>query len=365
MNELTVSNTAFAEIAKVAERREIVAKILKEQMKEGTHFGPPWPGSDKKILYKVGADMIGLVFRFVSSYNMEIFDLQNGHRECRSKCTITCNDIKIGEGGGTCSTMESKYRYRDARRTCPVCGYEIMKSNKPSRDRPNDPPGWFCWKNPDKGKNGCGAEFAHDDPAIIHQEIGKIENPNPHDQHHTVFAMSQKRSKSRGIIEVTGCADLFTSQSGEDPVDAAIRAGEKSRSDNPPPENPPPPQEIVCEFCGGIGGDPDSIGGEDGLCEACGGAGKLTITETEGQLLKKLQGRIDKALGQNDKLHNINTNWSAAHDEGKIGDAVCDYGAALIHRARPVSIENQDIADKIAAADKLGIIPKGKLEEDQ
>jgi hypothetical protein len=113
----------------------------------------------------------------------------------------------VGEGIGSCNSWEKKYRYRNADRACPNCGAAAIKRSKfPPKGRPNEKPGWYCYAK----AGGCGAEFVHDDQAIIGQECGQQPNPDIYDQINTIDKMAQKRALIAATLVATNASEFFT-----------------------------------------------------------------------------------------------------------------------------------------------------------
>lgn len=108
----------------------------------------------------------------------------------------------LGQGDGTCSTWERKYRYRRGQRVCPSCEKPTIIVTK--RGKPNEQ--WWCV--PDKG--GCGENFAKDDPAVVDQVVGDVDNPDPLDLDNTVVKMAVKRALVAASLLVTATSGLFT-----------------------------------------------------------------------------------------------------------------------------------------------------------
>lgn len=105
----------------------------------------------------------------------------------------------VASGMGGCNTHETKYRYRTLLPVCPQCGEEnIRVSNKGD--------GFYCWKKTE----GCGANFSSDHPGIIHQPVGKIENPDQLDLSNTIMKMSIKRAEVDAAMKLPGVARFFT-----------------------------------------------------------------------------------------------------------------------------------------------------------
>jgi len=219
-----------------------VQLLMKEVMKEGTHFGNSFPGDTKKNLLKPGADKLMFIFRLRPDFKQEIKDLPNGHREIITRCEVFHIESgnKIAEGVGSASTMESKYRWRSVGRVCPHCGKDTIKKSKYGSG------GYYCYEK----IGGCGAKFKDDDPAITNQQTGKIENPDIADCYNTVLKISKKRAYVDATITATAASDIFTQDledlSGDDKPDdqkgAEGLAGEALDGETPPPSAPAKPQ---------------------------------------------------------------------------------------------------------------------------
>lgn len=175
-------------------------RVIGMLMKPDVHYGVI-AGTTKPTLYQPGAQMLCVQFRLRPKFTVEREDLPNDHRSYEAICELYTNEGQfVAMGTATCSTMESRYRYRKTQRACPECGFDgaLLKSKKD--------PGWFCW---DK-KGGCGAKFADNDARITGQHPGKTENPDPADCWNTVKKMACKRAHVHATIIATGCSDQFT-----------------------------------------------------------------------------------------------------------------------------------------------------------
>lgn len=195
-------------IVEVKAQVDKIQSLMKDVMKEGEHYGPSFPGDKKKNLLKPGADKLTFVFRLAPEFEVEREDLPNGHREYRIK-TILRNMASgklVGQGLGSCSTMESKYRWRHAAKKCPNCGMEAIIKGKEEYGG-----GWVCFKK----KGGCGSTFNDDDSTIVNQETGKLENPDIADVYNTILKIAKKRSYVDATITATAASDIFT-QDAED-----------------------------------------------------------------------------------------------------------------------------------------------------
>jgi hypothetical protein len=182
-------------VARVTKVREVQQQV----MVEGHHYGKI-PGVDKPTLKKPGAEILGMTFRLDPQFEWE--ERQDGeHREYVVTCTLwhIPTGARLGSGLGSCSTRESRYAYRKAERMCPKCGKPgIMRSKQKAE--------WYCWVK----REGCGATFRIDDPAIAEQQTGRVPNPDLADMYNTVLKMAVKRAHVAAILFVTCASDIFT-----------------------------------------------------------------------------------------------------------------------------------------------------------
>jgi hypothetical protein len=195
--------SAFQELTdKVAFVNEVAKSVLKKGEK-GTGDFSAIPGcGDKPTLLKPGAEKICLAFGFVPKYDIERFELAGGHREYEITCHLyNREDVFQGSGVGVCSTMESKYRYREAQKKCPSCGKEAI-----IKGRQEYGGGWVCF---DK-KGGCRAKFGDKDPKITDQQTGRVENSDFADQYNTVKKIAKKRAFVDATITASASGSLFT-----------------------------------------------------------------------------------------------------------------------------------------------------------
>lgn len=187
----------------VSEQVQTIQRVLKAVMKEGEHYGKIPGCGNKLVLMKSGAEKLGTLFRLAPKYDINEKDLGGGHVKFRVTCTLVhiSTDSFVSEGVGSCSTMESKYRYRKAKRSCPKCGKETIIKGKKEYGG-----GWICWKS----KGGCGAKFGDKAQEIVGQKVGKVENPNIADEENTVLKMAKKRAHVDAVITATAASDIFT-----------------------------------------------------------------------------------------------------------------------------------------------------------
>ena len=200
-----------------------IQEIMSSVMKKDEHFGKIPGCGDKMVLFKSGAEKLNLTFRLLPKYEIVMRDLDGGHREYEIITSLyNPNGQFMGQGVGMCSTMESKYRYRNGERICPTCGKAAIIKGKAEYGG-----GWVCFKR----KDGCGEKFPDGAKEIETQVTGKNENPDIADTYNTVEKMAKKRSYVDCTITVTAASDIFA-QDIED-IDDNQNA---SNGKNPPDE---------------------------------------------------------------------------------------------------------------------------------
>lgn len=175
----------------------LVQEVMQKVMHEGEHYGKIPGCGDKPALLKAGAEKLGMTFRIRPEFDIKERDMPNGHREFSILCRLSDGT----QGVGSCSTMESKYRYRQGERKCPECGKATIIVGKKEYGG-----GFLCFGK----KGGCGAKFTDNDERITGQQVGKVEHDNPADFYNTVLKMAKKRAHVDAIITATACSDIFT-----------------------------------------------------------------------------------------------------------------------------------------------------------
>lgn len=182
---------------------KLIQQVMGSVMKDGHHYGKIPGCGDKPTLLKPGAEKLAMVFRLSPTFRVVMTDLGHGHREYSITCTLThipTGQI-MGEGVGSCSTMESKYRWRESKRHCPECGAEAIIKGKAEYGG-----GWLCFAR----RGGCGAKFAEDDDRITGQQLGRTENEDIADTYNTVLKMAKKRAQVDATLTATAASDIFT-----------------------------------------------------------------------------------------------------------------------------------------------------------
>ena len=232
-NQLAVYETAPLSAQQIQSQVNLIQEVMKAVMKDGEHYGKIPGCGDKPSLLKPGAEKLMFTFRLVADPEVEVFDLYHptvqGHREYRAKVKISSmNGMYMGGGIGSCSTMESKYRFR---------GGEKINTERPV---PKE-----YWNLKKEGKNaeaqaligGAGFGIGKFDGAWMICEIGeKMEHDNPADFYNTTGKMAKKRALVDAVLTVTAASDIFT-QDIEELVDNGVMTPKQEASK--PPVKPP------------------------------------------------------------------------------------------------------------------------------
>lgn len=191
-------------------RANMVTNIKRDIMRENIHWGKVPGCGDKPTLLKNGAELLCMAFKLAPDAKVEIADLGNGHREYTVTTTLTSivTGTPIATGLGSCSTMESKYRYR---------GAELVNTGKPV---PKE-----YWSSKDVSLLGGKGFTAKKDEngawKIFKKGDKKIENPDIADVYNTVLKMASKRSLVDATLKATGGSCEFT-QDIEDMTEYAV-----------------------------------------------------------------------------------------------------------------------------------------------
>lgn len=203
--EVVVSKSLTA--IDIRKQVNLIKEVMNEVMQEGQHFGKIPGCGDKPTLLKPGAEKLSMVFKLrpIMNNNGDIIieKLDNGHREITVYCHILNQSVdELATGIGSCSTMESKFRYR---------GGEKIATGKPV---PTE-----YWNLNKAGKNkeaqemigGKGFGVAKIDGTWQICKLGeKMENPDIADVYNTVLKMAKKRAYVDGILSATAASDIFT-----------------------------------------------------------------------------------------------------------------------------------------------------------
>jgi len=198
------------DVRMAVERRNMIEAFVKNVMVDKRDFGTIPGAGDKKVLLKAGAEkfcsFFGLLPDFVPLVAILDFDgTGEGHGEpliyYRVRCDLYKSGVKVGAGEASCHSRETKYRWRNAARTCPTCGQAAIIKGKEEYGG-----GWLCFKK----NGGCGAKFKDGDKAIESQTIGRIFNPDVPDLDNTILKMADKRALVAATLICGNLSDYFT-----------------------------------------------------------------------------------------------------------------------------------------------------------
>lgn len=202
------------EVEQVKAQVQKVQVLMEAMMVDGEHYGTI-PGTTKKTLLKPGAEKLGFMFRLGPQYDVEQVDfdrpdLPPGHREVKVKCTLRHlpTDTFVAEGLGSCSTLESKYRYREDKQTetlGPVSRkyWDINREYHAARNK----------QLADEYGPGNLRTKKIDGQWVVIKVTGtgeQKENPDIADQYNTVLKMAKKRAHTDAILAACAASDIFT-----------------------------------------------------------------------------------------------------------------------------------------------------------
>lgn len=205
-NEIAVKENAPMSVQEIRKQVNLIQAIMAEVMQKDQHYGVI-PGCQKPSLLKAGAEKLSLTFRLRpimdNDKDISIIEMANGHREVKVYCHIlSASGQELATGIGSCSTMESKFRYRGGEkkgtgRSIPIEYWNLKKEGKIKEAQ----------------AILGGAKFAPgkiDGEWQICETGEKMENPDIADTYNTVLKMAKKRAYVDGILSATCASDIFT-----------------------------------------------------------------------------------------------------------------------------------------------------------
>ncbi len=213
----------------------IIQDLMRSVMKEGEHYGKIPGCGEKKALFKAGAEKLSYLFRFVPEFEISKSVLENGHREYEIKCVLKSmgTDRVVGQGVGSCSTLEGKYRFRPG----PV----------KSTGRPVPKDYWTLQKSdPVKARQSLGGPGLSvkkvDGVWEIVEQGERMEHDNPADYFNTVLKMAKKRAQTDAVLTATAASDIFTQDLDEDDLPTVQEAEEPQQQDTTIPKQSKSPE---------------------------------------------------------------------------------------------------------------------------
>lgn len=205
-------------IESAVERYEAITEFVSRVLRRDVDYGLI-PGTEKLTLLKPGAEKLTTFFGLSTRFRLieRIEDWTGSEHDGEPffyylyRCQLWRGDLLVAESDGSCNSRETKYRYREAHRRCPVCEQAAI-----IKGREEYGGGWVCFKK----RGGCGAKFRDGDSAIEGQPAGRVFNPDIADQVNTIQKMGQKRALIASVLIAVNASEFFT-QDVEDFRDAA------------------------------------------------------------------------------------------------------------------------------------------------
>lgn len=219
----------------------LIQEIMRDVMQDKHHYGTIPGCGDKPTLLKPGAEKLGMTFRLAPSFSIQIDNMENGHREYRITCTLTHIDSGkvLGEGVGSCSTMESKYRYRGASSPDKMSDVSVPPDYWKQRKANAKPEILQKILSDAIGEPGrYGTKKNDSDQWMItvrgERTEGKVENPDIADTYNTVLKMGKKRAQVDAILTATAASDIFTQDIEDFAPDAPPTPAQQQPNDAEP-----------------------------------------------------------------------------------------------------------------------------------
>src|SRR5262245_20667393 len=249
------------------QRRTAVLEFYRSVMVPNVDFGGI-PGIDKPTLLKPGAEKLVCYFGFSPEYIVES-SIEDWHGEnktgepmiyYRIKCRLSKNGRVIGEGSGSCSSWESKYRRRWVAEEDVPAGMDKTKLKSRGGARKITETDYFIDRAELNPRYGKTAEYwqrfrdaIQDGTAKRTKKVIKdverdaweisisemqyqVPNPEVFDQANTVLKMAEKRALVSAALIATSASEFFTQDLDEiqatdpDPRGETIQTGGAQRN---------------------------------------------------------------------------------------------------------------------------------------
>ena len=233
------------QISDLVARVNFVREVMRCVMIDKVHYGVIPGCGDRKVLLKGGADVLRLAYELTPKIEKTVTDLPGGHREVSAECSLfSSSHICVGQGFGSCSTLETKYRYRTGPSTptgkpVPKEYWDLRKSD-PGRAKAI------------LGGDGYSTKKIDNRWEIV--QVGeRVENPDPADCYNTVLKMAVKRAYVAAVITATSTSDILDQDLEEEFPDIAQPVQEMEPP--APPAVPMATQEQIQKIRELTGGD--------------------------------------------------------------------------------------------------------------
>lgn len=194
------------DISRMLARKQAIDGLVESVMTKDVHYGKV-PGCGKKpALLKPGAEALCVAFNCRPEPVTTYVALPNDHREYRTTCRLIYipTGQVVGEASATCTTMESKYRFRTGPKAS--TGVQVPREY------------WDIRKaNPKKAQEllgGAGFMFQKEDDGkyYIWEKAEGVENPNIADTYNTIVRIAEKRALVAVTLIAFGVSDKFTQE---------------------------------------------------------------------------------------------------------------------------------------------------------
>ena len=228
MYEMQVNENRMS-VSDIREQVNYVQEIMQSVMQDKEHYGTIPGCGDKPTLLKPGAEKLLMTFRMSPEIVGEDnpVDMPDGHREYRIKVKLYSRDgLFLGDGVGSCSTMESKYRYRVGPVTftgkpVPKDYWTLRKEN-------------FIKAQELIGGKGYAVKKENGQYQIVIQGE-RVGHDNPADFFNTVLKMAKKRAMVDAVLTVTAASDIFTQDIDEF---SGVMKSSENPTNKPPLKSP-------------------------------------------------------------------------------------------------------------------------------
>jgi hypothetical protein len=209
-------------IESAVERYQQVTEFVSRVLRSDVDYGVI-PGTEKRTLLKPGAEKLTTFFGLSTRFHL-LERIEDWTGEAHGgepffyylyRCRLLRGDLLIAESDASCNSRETKYRWREAQRTCPACGQAAI-----IKGREEYGAGWVCFRK----RGGCGAKYPDGDEAIESQQTGRVFNPDIADQVNTIQKMAQKRSLVAAVLIAVNASEFFTQDVEDMPFAVAARA---------------------------------------------------------------------------------------------------------------------------------------------
>jgi hypothetical protein len=209
-------------IDELVAQADLIENAVNRVMRPGEHYGIIPGTGNKPTLLKPGAEKLLVLFGLAPSYTVEVERLQGEHRNYIAKCELRhrASGTFVGDATGSCTTLESKYRYRSE---------AVRDEDGQVKTVPKE-----YWNKRDSSLLG-GPQFSTkkvDGQWVI---AHRVEYDCPSDYYNTCSKMAQKRALVAAILNATAASDTFTQDIEDMPHHHESSEGTRTDLPKPPP----------------------------------------------------------------------------------------------------------------------------------